>query len=96
MIKLNSLFCLRASYFIDYHLTLCLFSQCQIWCALTLVTEIRNRVVRVQMLSLTGTAKKCVEFAQARDAFVLQDMKLTKQQQASVEAAKRRLQEVDK
>ena len=67
----------------------------QIWCALTLVTEIRNRVVRMQMLHLTGTAKKCVELAQARDEEVLRDLKLNQQQEAVVAVARKRLDAVD-
>lgn len=47
------------------------------------------------MLHLTGTAKNCVEFAQTRDALILHDAKVTKQQQGVIEAAARRLQEVD-
>jgi Rpp14/Pop5 family len=71
------------------------FRFVQIWCALTLVTEIKNRVVRIQMLHLTGTAKKCIELTQAKDEAVLAGMKLNKQQQQIAEAGIKKLASVE-
>lgn len=67
----------------------------QIWCSVTLVTQIRNRVVSIWMVHLTGTAKKCVELAQKRDEQILSSIKPNKQQLVAMEAAQTRLQAVD-
>ena len=47
------------------------------------------------MLHLTGTATKCIELAQAKDAAVLAGMKLSKQQQAIVDASIKKLENVE-
>lgn len=47
------------------------------------------------MVHLTGTAKKCIELAQAKDTAVLAVMKLNKQQQILAEAGIRKLENVD-
>ncbi len=67
----------------------------QIWCAITLITQIRNRVVSIRMIHLTGTARKCVELAQKRDEEILAVMKPNKQQSLVLEAALTRLKAVD-
>jgi hypothetical protein len=59
------------------------------------VTEIKNRVVRIQMLHLTGTAKKCIELAKAKDTEVLAGMKLSKQQQTIAEEGRKKLENVE-
>ena len=61
-----------------------------------MITEIKNRVLRIQMVHLTGTAKGCVELARARDAAALGGgMKLSKQHDALLAAAEKRLQAVE-
>jgi hypothetical protein len=47
------------------------------------------------MLHLTGTAKKCIELAQAKDAAVLMGMKLSKQQQQIADAGIKKLENVE-
>jgi hypothetical protein len=47
------------------------------------------------MLHLTGTAKKCIELAQAEDTAVLAAMKLNEQQQILAEAGRIKLENVE-
>ena len=67
----------------------------QVWAALTLVTDIRNAVVTIRLLHLTGTAAACKALTQQCDDRGLQGLKLTRPQAQAVEDAKERLSHME-
>jgi len=67
----------------------------QVWCALTLITEIRHRVMMIRMLRVTGTLALCKESAAAANAAALQAMQPTKAQAALLEQAQDRLEQME-
>jgi hypothetical protein len=67
----------------------------QIWCAITLVTEIRHRVVMARLLHLTGTVASAREVAIGCNAAALAPMQLKRTQLALVEQANERLEQMD-
>jgi hypothetical protein len=66
-----------------------------VWCALTLLTEIRHRVVMLRMLHLTGAVASAREVAQRCAAAALAPMQLKRQHAALAEAAADRLAQMD-
>ena len=63
----------------------------QIWAALTLLTEIRHRVVAIRMLNLTGTLAKCQEATATAHAAATQGRRLTPAQAKLADEAAERL-----
>jgi hypothetical protein len=51
----------------------------QVWCAATLITDIRHRVVSLRMLDITGTLRCCKKAAASFNAAVLAERHLTPQ-----------------
>lgn len=67
----------------------------QVWYSLTLITEIKHQSVSLQMISLTGSFKKCIETVSSHEKTLLANTNLSKQQQLLVESASERLKTVD-
>jgi hypothetical protein len=67
----------------------------QIWLALTFITEIKNRVVMVRLLRLTGVLRCCLEAARAADAAALAARKLGRAELAAAEQARARLELIE-
>lgn len=67
----------------------------EIWAALTLLTEIRHRVVALRMLHLTGALASCREAAATCHAAAVADRRLTNQQAKLAEEAAERLQRLE-
>lgn len=67
----------------------------QVWAALTLMTEIRHRVVAVRMLHLTGTVTSCQEAAERCHAAEVVDRRLTPQQAKLADEAAERLKRLE-
>ncbi len=65
------------------------------WCALTLITQIKNRTCSFRLLHVTGDVKKCVDLTRACDSAVLGSVKLSKVYNALAEEASKRLELVD-
>jgi hypothetical protein len=81
---------------ISIHLSpIFLFKLVQIWCSLTFMTDIAQRVVCIRMRHVTGTLQKCIDAAKACDHAILQSMRLSRQHEALVEAAQERLKTID-
>lgn len=66
-------------------------TQSQLWAAVTLVTEVRHRVLAIRMLHLTGTVAKCQEAAEAAHAAATEGRRLTPAQAKLSEEAAQRL-----
>jgi len=67
----------------------------QVWCAMTLITKIRNRLCSFRLLHVTGDVKKCVELSRKCDEAVLASRTLKKQHVAMAEEAGKRLEQID-
>lgn len=63
----------------------------QVWCALTLITEIRHRVVALRLLRLTGTVAPCRDAALAWHAALTAGRRLSAAQAKLAEEANGRL-----
>ena len=67
----------------------------QVWCALTFVTQVKNRPCAVRVLHSTGSVAKCVELTRACDVAALAPLRLGKAATAAAMAAEQRLAQVD-
>lgn len=61
------------------------------WCSLTVITEIKHRVVALRMLRLAGTVASCQRAVGVCHAAATQGRRLTQQQAKAAEEAGARL-----
>ena len=67
----------------------------QVWCAISLISTIRHRIVLIRLLHLGATTRCTLYAAQQAHSTILQTLQLTSQQQKACKESEEKLRSLE-